>query len=1216
MKVLKKLNLSAKQSVGFGIIVTIMIGINIYSIVRMSLLREGIQNITEKSVPGIIIISEIANTTSAFRITELQHVFMESVEEKLNLEMELKNIRFAIEQNYENYKFHLSTREEKELFADIENLWRRYLVLNNELLQLSKIGMKEEAVFLLNGESQTIFLELSKKLNELVKGNQELSINAAQLSTAVYNSSRSMVLYLLILVTIISLVVLYLLVKSTVVPLKTLEEAVNKVAAGDNTIEIEIDSEDEIGNLAKAFNSMIKSIKEVKSHNELQDWFKTGQNELNEKIRGDLDIQTLARNVVTYLSTYLNAQIGALYLYNQETRDFQLVGSYAFNKRKDLNANIKLGEGLIGQAAAEKQIISITNIPDDYIRINSALGDTKPTNVIAVPFLFEGEVSGVIEFGSVVEFNDKKLEFLEMLRENIAIGFHTTISSNKIKFLLAESQRQASELQAQQEELKASNEELEMQTNALKESEAILQSQQEELRATNEELEEKTKFLEKQKQEIMLKHTELQSAQAEIEEKARQLELSSRYKTEFLANMSHELRTPLNSLLILAKNLSENRLNNFTEEQVESSKIIYKSGNDLLALINDILDLSKIEAGKMTVNIEDINLLEVSQNIKATFRHMLKEKNVNFLMVLGDNLPQKIKTDRQRLDQVIKNLISNAIKFTHNGEIRVTFFKPTNEEKIPESNLLMNDCIGISVKDTGIGIPENKIKEIFEAFHQGDGSTSRKYGGTGLGLSISKQIVLMLGGELHVKSIEKKGSEFIVYLPVAYYETDNTKKIEPLISNHLELLNSSQYSSDNDELNEEITPKKNLSTLYNSIPDDRSIIVSDKKSILIVEDEPTFAKVLAKLCHEKDFYVLIATSGEEGLELADKFVPRAILLDISLPGMSGLTVLEMLKENPKLRHIPVHVISGGDVSESAIKKGAVGFISKPIGNEEIEVAFKRIESITEKKIKDLLIVEDDTNMRHAISKLIGNTDVQTSEAATATEAIELLKNNTFDCMVLDLGLPDMNGIDLLCYLSDQKNIALPPVIVYTGTDLTEEEHQKLQKYADSIIIKGIKSEERLLDETALFLHRIVGNLPQNMQQIIVNLHDKDKLFYNKKILLVDDDMRNVFALSKILKEKGMKVYKAEDGKKALNLLEQIADIDLILMDIMMPIMDGYEAIKFIRKMQNYKKIPIIALTAKAMKDDREKCISAGASDYLPKPVDMDRLFSMMRVWLY
>lgn len=916
--------------------------------------------------------------------------------------------------------------------------------------------------------------------------------------------------------------------------------------------------------------SNIRAINRAEKETANKNWLLSGNAELNDQTQGEKEVEDLTRDIIAQLATYLKASVGTIYIKHEDQLVF--AAGYAYEP-KDMPP-LKFGQSLVGQAALEKKPIVLNQVPDDYIKINSGLGNSKPKHLLVYPFIFSGHVKGVIELGSVHEFSPLDLQFLNLVSENIGIAVNSSQSRTLLKELLEETQVQSEELQSQQEELRQVNEELEEQAQNLKQ-------QQEELQMTNEELEEQTQMLE-------IKNKEVEASRKDIEEKTKQLELSSKYKSEFLANMSHELRTPLNSLLILSKDLADNKKKNLNEDQVESAEIIHKSGQDLLVLINEVLDLSKIEAGKMSVNVERVVLKNMVDQLLLDFKHMAFEKRIKLNTRFGNQIPESIRTDSQRLNQVLKNLLSNAIKFTEKGEVSIHI------------NRKDDDHISISVVDTGIGIPEDKQLLIFEAFQQADGGTSRKYGGTGLGLSISRELARLLGAEITLKSIVNQGSEFTIILPLEIVsETEPQKRIitrEPVL-----LQTSSTHNSE--YLN------------YPALDDDRNTMSKEDKVVLIIEDDLKFAAILLKQTHEKGFKGLSAATGEDGLELAKKYKPVAIILDIDLPGINGHQVLAELKADPTVRHIPVHIISVNERSLKPIKEGAVEYLMKPVGKKELEDAFSRMQDFINRKMKNLLIIEDDANSRRAMCKLIGNGDVKCFEAGTAKEALTMYKDTHFDCIVLDIGLPDMNGFELIYQFENIKDRSIPPIIIYTGKDLSKEENEELQKYAESIIIKGVKSEERLLDETALFLHRTISNLPDAKKEIIHHLYDKEAIFSGKKILMVDDDMRNIFALSKILKEKGMNVIKADNGLVALEMLKQNPDTAMILMDIMMPEMDGYEAMREIRKDGKNKSLPIIALTAKAMMDDKQKCIDAGANDYIPKPVDVERLLSLMRVWL-
>nr|ABD75785.1 putative signal transduction histidine kinase [uncultured bacterium] len=990
-----------------------------------------------------------------------------------------------------------------------------------------------------------------------------------------------------------------------------------KISNKDLQVDVMPKSDQDVLNIS--LQRMVTTLQSMRAENEKsmaeveqQNWLKTGQAELSNAMRGEQNPRSLAQNIIIYLANYLQVQVGTIYLADEE-KILRLVGSYAYTKRKSNRNTFKFGEGLVGQAALEKHSILFTNVPEDYIAITSGLGETVPRHILVTPFLYEGEVKGVIELGTVDELMDTQQNFLEQAVENIAIAFHSARIHEKMQELLEQTQQQAGELQTQQELLRVSNKELEEQARILRESESKLQAQQEELQQTNEELEKQTRTLEHQKQELGEKNRELENARKLIEEKAKDLELSSKYKSEFLANMSHELRTPLNSLLLLAKLLHENKNGNLTEKQVEYARTIHAAGADLLELINEVLDLSKVEAGKMVLNIEEMSLKGLASYVEQNFAHVAEEKGLKLRIELTDSLPGCIRTDRQRVEQIVKNLLSNAMKFTREGEVGVYIARPAAGVVLSHSGVLPHKAIAISVSDTGIGIPEDKQRLIFEAFQQADGTTSRKYGGTGLGLSIVREFTKLLGGEIHLRSEEGNGCTFSLYLPenmpdaraegqAIHNERDETRDERQKTSAPSSFISLS-------DIEERVKSVE-------GIRDDRHDTSPTDRFLLIIEDDPNFAKILFDLAREKGFKGLIAGDGAAGLQLAYQYIPSAILLDIALPGMDGWMVMEKLKQNPETRHIPVHFISVYAQSLKAMKMGAVGYLTKPVTLETLDEAFTTIEHAISKTIKKLLIVENDETTSQGMLELLSGADVDILTTQTGEDAYTLLKSDEFDGMVLDLGLADISGFELLERIRDDTTMSSLPVIVYTAKDLTKDEEMKLTKHAESIIIKGVKSQDRLLDEVTLFLHRVEADLPEAQQQKLRMLHDKEGVLREKTILMVDDDMRNVFALSSILEEKGMQVLIGEHGQDAMELLDQNPDIDLVLMDIMMPEMDGYEAMRQIRQQPKFKTLPIIALTAKAMKGDRQKCIDAGANDYLSKPVDTDKLLSLLRVWLY
>ncbi len=924
-----------------------------------------------------------------------------------------------------------------------------------------------------------------------------------------------------------------------------------------------------------------------------------GNSELNDKMRGEKELKELAQDVIIQLATTMKAQIGAIYL--KENGTFDLVGSYAFQYRKDNANSFKVGQGLIGQAALEKKAILFSQVPEDYIRINSGLGNVTPKNIVVLPFMYDNEVKGVVEIGSAHEFTDLNMQFLDMIKDNVGIAFNTAQSRMKLKELLEETQRQAEELESQQEELRQSNEELQEKTGLLERSESVLKAQQEELQQTNEELEEKANLLEDQKER-------LENAKIDIETKAKELEVTSKYKSEFLANMSHELRTPLNSILILAQLLSENRNETLAEKEVDFAKNIHSSGNDLLNLINEILDLSKVESGRMELDISQVSFREIDSDLTSMFSEIAKSKSVDFKIDINNKvLSEIITTDKQRLEQILRNLLSNAFKFTDRGG-KVTLHIDKASPDIAFKNKKLYDVptvISFSVTDTGIGIPEDKFNIIFEAFQQADGSTKRKYGGTGLGLSISRELSNALGGEITLYSEEGKGSKFTLFIPLEF----DASTMAPL-ERKVDVKEKRNHRA------ERIAPPEKITALEGTAIDDRYNISENDKVILIMEDEPEFAKLLLGFAREKNYKGIIAYEGNTGLSYARHYKPDAIILDMKLPVLDGAEVLKQLKRDPNLRHVPVQIISGYDMRKEGMELGAFDYLRKPVSKGDVRNAFDKIENFVNKKLKRLLIIEDDKKHNEAIRELIGNGDVKCFSAYSGKEAYDMMIKETYDCVVVDLGLPDMSGFELLEKIKAHDELKKVPIIVYTGRDLTKEESQLLNKLANTVVLKTADSQERLLDETTLFLHRVEARLPKEKQNIIRKLHKTDEVLKNKKVLVVDDDIRNIYSLTNVLEDEGIHCLTAENGRAAINLLKENPSIDIVLMDVMMPEMDGYEATKEIRSINKFSKLPIIALTAKAMKGDREKCLEAGMSDYVAKPVNVEQLLSLMRVWLY
>jgi CheY-like chemotaxis protein/signal transduction histidine kinase len=925
-----------------------------------------------------------------------------------------------------------------------------------------------------------------------------------------------------------------------------------------------------------------------RNENEHFTWIKNGMAELAIKIRGELSQAELNRKLLSFLSNYTGFKMATAYVLTDGGKTLEFVAGHALPQ--DFNpAEISLGNGLIGNAALEGKIVEFDNIPSDFYKISSSLGEMSPRYIIIVPLKSYDEVVAVLELSFQSEPSPLVKDFLKEMTEMAAVAIRSSQHKTRLAELLHESQQLSEELQAQQEELRVTNEELEQQTRAVKDSYTKMENQQAELEQTNQQLEEQAQILENQKTLMDERNRDLTQAQMALMEKTKELELSSSYKSEFLANMSHELRTPLNSSLILAKLLSDNKTKNLTSEQVKYAEIIYSSGSDLLNLINDILDLSKVEAGKLNIEPETIHLSEMIQSMDQVFKPLAMQKHLDFVIEPHPTLPKTIFTDRQRLEQILKNFLSNAFKFTQKGFVKL-IITPQDKE------------IAFTVADSGIGIAPHQKEVIFEAFRQADGTTNRKYGGTGLGLSISKELTKLLHGNISVESSPGKGSEFTITIPQSFNEASTTNKSV-----------TSEFSKMTQP--EVIKPKEHESVQF-SFQDDREKTSSTSRRILIIEDDETFAKILFDLAHEMNFDALVAPTGEEGLWLVEKHHPQAILLDIRLPDYNGLMVLDQLKMNAKTRHIPVHVLSSSDFSKSALEMGAMGYLMKPVKRELLQEAFKHLSSLLAQKMKHVLVVEDNEVQKEHITQLVSGPDIKVEAVGTAAEALERLSKKTYDCMVMDLTLPDLTGHELLDELSRENSLySYPPVIIYTARDLTIEEEERLRKYSDSIIIKGAKSPERLLNEVTLFLHRVETDLPPERQRMLRDLRSREKSLDNRKILIVDDDVRNIFALTSALESYGANIIVARNGLEALDKVAVEDKLDLVLMDIMMPEMDGYEAIKRIRLNKTQKALPIIALTAKAMKNDQEKCLAVGANDYMAKPIDMDKLISLIRVWL-
>jgi len=922
-----------------------------------------------------------------------------------------------------------------------------------------------------------------------------------------------------------------------------------------------------------------------------QSWVRAGQAGLSVQLQGEQDLEQLGNSLLSYLAKYLNAPVGAVFVAEQGGYYRRFAG-FAI-EAQTRSETLRAGDGLLGEAVRVNRALHVRDVPANYLPVVSSVGRSNPRELLILPASIDGVVHGVVELGFFRALRPADLELAARASELLGVAIRSSRHRTRLQELLEETQRQTEELQSQEEELRVGNEELEEQARTLKESQARLESQQVELEEINAQLEEQTQVLESQKEE-------LEQSQATLNAKAVELERSNHYKSEFLANMSHELRTPLNSSLILASLLADNKSGNLSAEQVKFAQTIHAAGNDLLMLINDILDLSKIESGKVELQPEPVAIAALLDTQSRAILPLAQQKSVAFSATIDPGTPAHLETDSQRLGQILRNLLSNALKFTDTGKISLRVHEP------------VAGMISFAVHDTGIGITQHQQEIIFEAFRQADGSTHRRYGGTGLGLSISRDLARLLGGDIRVESVPGEGSTFTLTLPVTYTaiaapDSDQAMPAPPrMVQRRATALRDGN--------------RPVAASVAAPLEDDRESLSLTARIVLIVEDDPRFAAILRELAHEMNFQCVIAQSANDGLAMARQFRPSAILLDVNLPDHSGLGVLDQLKQHPTTRHIPVHVVSVTDYAQQALERGAIGYALKPVKREQLIDAFRKFETKLSQQIKHVLVVEDDARQRDSIRELLSGKDVEITEAESATGALRELQATTFDCVVMDLNLPDLSGYELLETMAATEEVSFPPVIVYTGRSLSRAEEQKLRRYSKSIIIKDARSPERLLDEVTLFLHQVESSLPADRQRMLQEARNRETTFEGRSILVVEDDARNIFALTSVFEPRGAKVAIARNGLEALQVLESRRSaegtaIDLVLMDIMMPEMDGLTAMREIRKRPEWRNLAIIALTAKAMKDDQDKCMAAGANDYIAKPLDVEKLLSLARVWM-
>nr|WP_256257755.1 response regulator [Paenibacillus sp. UNCCL117] len=1105
-----------------------------------------------------------------------------------------------------------------------------YVVYTEQTIQMYQEGKKQQAIDLRNGEGSRLRDDLMQSMAEFNQL-QEQFMDAEVSSTLNVNKQTfNMTGILTLFGLLIGAGIMYWIVHSMsrgIGVLTTMITSFSNAKWGESSFRIPVVSTDEFGQVARMFNQLADDLeqsalkeRELNKLNEDMLWLQTEAVNLYGNLQESTRVEKLAEGFISQLARVLQAYSGAFYVVNTDAmreKSLQLAGSYAAGDSEAVR-EVSIGQGLVGQAAKDGRQIRITGHAGEYGEIRSSYGGMEPMNVIVQPVVYEDEVIAVFELVGFRENSELELKLIAEVSERVGVLLNMLQSRLKIEELLRihqaltdELQTQSEELLSQQDELKASNERLEEQTKALQASEELLQRQQEELEQTNDALMRKSAELEEQVTATEEVNRQVELVNQSLEEQALELALASRYKTEFLANMSHELRTPLNSLLILSQLLKENKDRNLSDKQVEYAETIYSSGCDLLKLIDDVLDLAKVESGRMDVHPETVMIHDIVDSIDKTFKPLARTKGLDFDIRVQESVPDRIETDYGRLQQILKNLLSNALKFTSKGSVTVTIRPHAGGDKGRGS------MIAFDVEDTGIGISPDKQELIFEAFQQADGTTSRKYGGTGLGLSISKQFAALIHGEIGLRSEEGKGSCFTLYIPQELELENAVREAAPAADIKLK---ASAYpvSKVKEAVEVQAYPSAGKivdSPLLGTLIDDRDRIEPGDRVLLIIEDDVQFAAILLDMARNRGFKSIVALQGDTGLQLARRHVPDAILLDIQLPVIDGWSVLVQLKGDSATRHIPVHVISVVDEIQQGLSMGAIAWLRKPSGKEQLEQAFAHIQSFLNRDLRTLLILQSEETGNSGLVELISHDDVSITALSDESEALRQLKAQPYDCMVIDYGHSDLALYEVLDRIKADEALRRIPIILYTGKTLDKRDQMRLKKYAESIIIKDVKSPERLLDETSLFLHRIETKLPEEKQRVLQKLHSIEAVFSGRKVLLVDDDIRNVFALSNLLEGLDMEVAFAETGKQALAQLEREPDFDLVLMDIMMPEMDGYEAMRTIRADERFDRLPIIALTAKAMKDDREKCIQAGASDYITKPIHTEQLLSLMRVWL-
>lgn len=1222
------MKIRTKLLLGFAVVLGVMFALAAVGISRFTDTQDSIREVYDNRYKKVQFSTKLYNEAAELAKATSNLLLAESPKDEANSLEKIRTIARSIEDRLQKVHTLFDTEEGRRIGDEMTQYGSSYLQYTEEAIALYIAGNKAEA----NGLRETSGAERQGQFMDSVSRMIDFQDRAMDEAVVRMRASNEQTLtytgWLTASGLMLGIAIMYWIVWSIGRGLRSVSGMIAGFASGqqsDSSYRVQVQTNDEFGQIGSIFNQLADDLERfaakeraLNKQNEEAAWTQTHLAQLLQQMHEAKTLDDIGRIYISELSRIVGAHSAAVYAIagEPEAKRLELIGAYS-RTGQAAAASAALGEGWIGQCALDGEPIRVMDVPPDYLRIGSAYGEVAPAAVAVQPVCYDGRVLAVFELDALKAFGELELAFVEKSAEAFGTALNTLQGRLRIEELLRihqaltdELQSQSEELMSQQEELRASNEKLEEHTKALQLSEELLQRQQEELEQSNDALMRKTAELEEQVRETEEINRQVEIAKEALEKQALELAMASKYKSEFLANMSHELRTPLNSLLILSQLLKENKDGRLSAKQVEYAETIHSSGRDLLKLIDDVLDLAKVESGKMELRKERVTVTEIMEAIEKTFLPMARSKQLEFRVGVEGDVPSVLYTDPVRVQQILKNLLSNAFKFTDRGEVALNVRYIAGPEA----------AVAIDVQDTGIGIPKDKQDMIFEAFRQADGTTNRKYGGTGLGLSISRELAGLLGGTIELSSEEGRGSCFTLVLPLqaadrsasgqAASRTDRPRtggvfEADVLLGGIESAVAGTSAAAE----------PPGLEKLPQQLQDDRERIAEGDKVLLIVEDDVHFAQILMDMARSRGFKALLALQGDTGLQLARERRPDAIILDIQLPVMDGWSVLVQLKSDAATRHIPVHVISVADEIHQGLSMGAIAWLRKPSNKESLEQAFAHIQTFLDRDLRELLIVQEDEEQRGSLSRLIAHDDIRVTAVGSGEAAIEALSAKAYDCMVLDYGLTAPTVYELLDRIKSNEAWRRLPIIIYTGKELDKKDQMRLKKYAESIIVKDVKSPERLLDETSLFLHRIAERLPEEKKRVLQRLYSKEEVFAGKKVLLVDDDIRNVFALSNLLEGLEMEVSFAENGRQAIEALQREPDFDLVLMDIMMPEMDGYEAMRAIRDMPEFASLPIIALTAKAMKDDREKCIQAGASDYIAKPVHTDQLLSLIRVWL-